>query len=126
GHGDAADAGRTFRIQHFAENVLQLLDEGEVERIDIFGYSMGGYVALYLASIAPERVRSVATLATKFNWTPESAAREAAMFDLDAMAEKVPAFVSHLEAVHSGTGWKNVVERTRELLLSLGDDPVVT
>src|SRR5262245_22601363 len=68
GHGNSPMKDRPFRIQHFAENVLEFLDERRIDSIHIFGYSMGGHVALTLASTHPRKVKSVFTIATKFQW----------------------------------------------------------
>ena len=62
GHGDSEPSDRPFRTQHFAENVLAYMSSTEVERAVLFGYSMGGYVALWLAmnwlSFLAHRIRS--------------------------------------------------------------------
>jgi pimeloyl-ACP methyl ester carboxylesterase len=42
-----------------AEDALAVLDAAEVERADVYGISLGGVLALELASSAPERVRSL-------------------------------------------------------------------
>src|SRR6185295_1517723 len=77
GHGNAPVKPRPFRIQHFIENVLEYLDQKKIDSIDIFGYSMGGHVALTLASTHSSRIKSVFTLATKFQWDEVTATREA-------------------------------------------------
>jgi len=84
------------------------------------GYSMGGHVGLYLAKISPQRINKLFTLATKFLWTPETAAREAAFLDPDQILKKVPHFARVLEERHSVPGWKNVLERTRVMFLEQG------
>ena len=56
GHGNAPPRGRPFRIRHFADNVVEVLDRERILCADFFGYSMGGYVALQLALQAPHRV----------------------------------------------------------------------
>jgi pimeloyl-ACP methyl ester carboxylesterase len=68
--------GRPLRIESFAAAVLERMDGANIARADVFGYSMGGYVALHLAATSPARIRRVATLATKLVWTAEIAARE--------------------------------------------------
>ena len=77
GHGDTPPGDRSFRTRHFAENVLQCMSSAGLQRAVLFGYSIGGYVALWLAKEAPERVAAVVTLGTKLGWNPETAAREA-------------------------------------------------
>jgi pimeloyl-ACP methyl ester carboxylesterase len=128
GHGDTAAHPGGYSIERFAEQVAERLDAAGVERAALFGYSMGGYVALHLARVRPERVAAVATLGTKFRWDPETAAREAARLDPAAIRAKVPRFAEALAARHGGAagGWEAVLARTAALLRSLGERPLLT
>src|SRR5438105_2423762 len=100
GHGSAPLRDRPFRIEHFAENVLDYLRQQSIESVHIFGYSMGGYVACRLAGAHPESVQNIATLGTKFYWDREVAAREVAYLDTEKMTAKVPHFARALEEKH--------------------------
>lgn len=120
GHGSSPLKNRGFRMDHFAENVLDYLNENSLHCVDIFGYSMGGHVGLYLAKKHPECVHRVFTLATKFLWTPELADHEAASLGVDDMLKKVPQFAKVLEERHAVSGWKNVLEKTKEMFLEQG------
>lgn len=126
GHGQKYLPANEFSIQLFAQDVLKWLNKNKIPTIDIFGYSMGGYVALYLAKYHPERVGKVFTLATKFNWNPEGAAKEAAMLNADKIAEKVPAFAKALAQKHGENNWKTVLSKTAAMMLSLGNKPVLS
>jgi pimeloyl-ACP methyl ester carboxylesterase len=127
GHAAAPPRDRPFRMQHFAENVIELLERGGIEAAALFGYSMGGYVSLYLAAERPELVESVATLGTKFRWDPATAAREAGRLDPNAIRAKVPRFAETLAARHTvAGGWEGVLARTADLLRNLGDHPPLT
>ncbi|MCW5924677.1 MAG: alpha/beta fold hydrolase [Saprospiraceae bacterium] len=119
GHGGSS-ADEPFSMSRFSDFVLRFLEKEKVVRADFFGYSMGGYVALYLAWQHPERVRRVFTLGTKFDWTPETAARESAMLNAEKIAEKVPAFAQMLAARHAPADWKEVLRRTADMLRDLG------
>jgi pimeloyl-ACP methyl ester carboxylesterase len=124
GHGDTPTKGRPYRIEHFAENVVAHLDAHDIATTAIFGYSMGGYVALWLARHRPERVRAVATLGTKLAWTPEVAAKEASRLVPDVMRAKIPQFAAMLEARHARAGgWERVVSATAEMMRALGEAP---
>ena len=127
GHATAPPRDRPFRTQHFAENVIELLDRNEIGSAAFFGYSMGGYVALHLAGECPELVERVATLGTKFRWDPATAEREAGRLDPVTIRAKVPRFANALAERHaSAGGWENVLRRTADLLRNLGDDPLHT
>jgi pimeloyl-ACP methyl ester carboxylesterase len=125
GHGGLA-ANEPFSIAGFADAVERYLDKKGAEAADIFGYSLGGYVALYLAWKKPARVRSIATLGTKFDWTPETAARETARLDPAAIEAKVPQFAEALERRHAPADWKELLRQTARLLTALGQGPDLT
>lgn len=120
GHGAAPPSGRPFAIEAFAENVIDYMDARSIATIDVFGYSMGGYVALYLAATAPERLGRIMTFGTKLRWDPDTSARETKMLDPDRIAQKVPQFAAALEARHSGSGWRKVLADTAEMMIALG------
>ena len=122
GHGEAGVFDGAFRPARFVENLRDALDRMGMERPSVFGYSMGGYVALCLAAEEPDRLGRVMTLGTKFRWTPEAAEREGRMLDAGKIREKVPQFAQALEARHPA-GWERVLDRTREMMVALGDAP---
>src|SRR5690349_18783408 len=92
GHGKTPFRDRPLRIETLAESVIEAMSARGIERADFFGYCMGGYVALQVAAMRPERIDRIATLATKFAWTPEIATRETAMLDPATIRAKVPKF----------------------------------
>jgi pimeloyl-ACP methyl ester carboxylesterase len=59
GHGRTADIDRPFRFAQGADDTAALLHHLGVERADVFGYSVGGTVALELAVRHPALVRKV-------------------------------------------------------------------
>lgn len=121
GHGKASLQERPFRMEHFAENVRNYMKQHAIERTHIFGYSMGGYVAVTLASTHPHLVQSIATLGTKFYWDSEIATREVALLDPEKIAAKVPHYARALAERHTAAGWGEVVSRTRDLLMHLAE-----
>src|SRR3954454_22611290 len=59
GHGRTADIGRPLSYEQMSDDVAALLRHLGIERADIFGYSMGGGVALQLAMRHPELVQKL-------------------------------------------------------------------
>ena len=55
GHGHTADTGRPLAIATLADDVVALLDHLGVERADLYGFSLGGWVAFDLAVRHPGR-----------------------------------------------------------------------
>jgi Predicted hydrolases or acyltransferases (alpha/beta hydrolase superfamily) len=54
----------TYLIEDLAGDILQILDKLNIEKTIIAGHSMGGYVALALAKIHPERLSGLALVAS--------------------------------------------------------------
>jgi pimeloyl-ACP methyl ester carboxylesterase len=125
GHGGTEIPGQPFSIPYFASSVLDYLDQKKISLVDIFGYSMGGYVALYLAAYHAGPVKKIFTLATKMEWTRQIAEKEAAHLNPGKISEKVPAFAALLERTHYPQSWEKVVRQTAAMLLQLGNSPVI-
>jgi pimeloyl-ACP methyl ester carboxylesterase len=56
GHGRTADIDRPMTLEDLADDVGKLLDHLGVRRADIFGFSLGGAVEVFLAEARPELV----------------------------------------------------------------------
>ena len=119
GHGGRASS-QDFSISLFTENVHAFLRENGIESTAIFGYSMGGYVALNLALTEPASVKEIITLGTKFDWTEESAAREVKMLNPEKIEEKVPKFAEMLKQQHAPLDWKELMRKTAQMMLGMG------
>src|SRR4030088_1518413 len=59
GHGHTADVDRPLTYEQMADDTAALVRSLEVEQADVFGYSMGGGVALQLAIRHPDLVRNL-------------------------------------------------------------------
>jgi len=118
GHGDYL-SNNEFSMQLFVDQVISFLKESKVENTHVFGYSMGGYVALKLALKAPKLVVKIITLGTKFDWSKEATDKEVAMLNPEVMEVKIPDYAAILKNVHSPNNWKEVVYKTANLMLSL-------
>ncbi|TSJ40018.1 alpha/beta fold hydrolase [Fluviicola chungangensis] len=123
GHGAKSGIEMDFSIEHFVQNVKNFMQENNLEKPLIFGYSMGGYVALKLESLQPGSFEQIITLGTKFDWNPESAEKEAKMLNAEKIEEKVPAFANYLKSLHGEAEWKMVLQRTAKMMLELGKKP---
>jgi len=126
GHGGNEIPQEDFSISLFANDVLKWMQQNSITQTDIFGYSMGGYVALYLARHHPEKIGRIITLATKFNWTPDGAKQEATMLDPVKISEKLPAFADTLSKRHAPSDWKVVLTKTAKMMVDMGETNVLT
>jgi pimeloyl-ACP methyl ester carboxylesterase len=99
GHGRSRETC-TLTTSVIAEALDEFLNKLRISKVDIVGYSLGGYIALALAKRSPQKVRSVVTHAMKFYWTPEAIDNAVATFakapveqrSIDAMASIILAF----------------------------------
>jgi pimeloyl-ACP methyl ester carboxylesterase len=114
-----------FSIPHFADNLKTFITDNKFEGADVFGYSMGGYVALYLAANYPELLGDIITLGTKFHWTPEVASQEVRMLNPEKIEEKVPKFAAYLAQLHGADSWKQNMSNTAQLMLDLGNNELL-
>lgn len=124
GHGTTPARERAFTLDGFVENAVAALDSAGLEKVDVFGYSMGGYVALSLALAHPSRVSTITTLGTRFAWDATSAELAAAGLDAGVLRDTAPEFVRTLTRRHEGAGgWEAVVSRTAAFIRTLGERP---
>jgi pimeloyl-ACP methyl ester carboxylesterase len=120
GHGGRPFAADPFSIALFSNEIKEYMHEHAIDQVAVFGYSMGGYAAMYLAKHFPGKISKLVTLATKWHWDEAIAAREIKMLNADTICEKTPAFAMQLEQRHAPNDWKVVMEKTAALLTALG------
>lgn len=110
-----------FSIELFAKQVLTFLDVRQLVSPIVFGYSLGGYVGMYIARHHPGRISKLITLATKFHWDETIAAKQQRSFDANVILEKAPAFAEQLQQMHAPNDWKEVLRKTGVMLTKLGN-----
>jgi 3-oxoadipate enol-lactonase len=71
GHGRARGAPKATSLDQLANDTQMLLDILEIEQADVYGASYGGAIAQHIALNYPERVRSLAIIAT-FSKAPQA------------------------------------------------------
>lgn len=121
GHGKMPFSDDGFGIEAFARELKDFITSNELTSPSIFGYSMGGYVALYLATTGNTEIDRIITLGTKFDWTPESAEHEVSKMNPELMEEKIPAYTELLNKRHHN--WKELVYQTAAMMIDLGEAP---
>jgi len=75
GHGRTRDINRDFSYESLADDIAALLDHLKIKQADLFGYSMGGGVAMQVAIRHPEKVRKVVSMSAVFRndgWVKEA------------------------------------------------------
>ena len=119
GHGRRPSHHHAFTIQNFAHEVLDWMNEHYDTTLDVFGYSMGGYVALWMARFYPDRIGNVFTLGAKLKWNDEEAEKEIKLLNPEQVVEKVPAFATELAGRPGEHEWKSVMSKTALLMKDL-------
>lgn len=59
GHGKTPRGNQPFTIRQFAEDLLEFMNEQEIEKAHLLGFSDGGNIAMIFAMNHPERVGSL-------------------------------------------------------------------
>jgi len=119
GHG-GREIPDSLSVREIAEDIVQQMDRHHVEKACCFGYSFGGYVALFLARHFPERISGVCTLATKVRFDAETVK----LWTKLSSAERI----RHLQAEqmnqrHPGQNWDRLVDGLACLYSQLGEKP---
>ena len=117
GHGHTADIDRPIRFELMADDIADLIMHLGLERADIFGFSLGGGVALQTAIRHPEVVRKLTLASAAFKrdgWYPEVLAGMASI-SVEGFAG-TPIQEAYLEASPRPEAWPTVVAKIRRLL----------
>ncbi len=125
GHGGRPLPTRLSMVE-WAADVLTQLDTLGVRRAAFAGYSLGGYLALYLARHHPERVVGVMTLATKVVFDERTGRTLAHLADPLRVASRAPELSTHFAQVHAPQDWTCVAQANRQLFLDLAESPALT
>ena len=117
-HGSNCGKAASFSLEELAEQLLSELKKVSSPSL-VFGYSMGGYVALLASIQSPELFSGILTLATKFDWTEETVANELRHLNPEKIKLKVPQFAVQLEKLH-GKNWEQLLYQTAAMMQRLG------
>ena len=119
GHGlsDKPHDPQLYGIE-MAEDVVRLLDHLRIDRAHVVGYSLGGFIALKLATLHPERIISLAALGSGWE-SPENSAFLAALAGIATALEEgqaVPPLAGNLGSEREKPGrlhtlWVQIMTR---------------
>ncbi|GIV44268.1 MAG: hypothetical protein KatS3mg035_1391 [Bacteroidia bacterium] len=122
GHG-SSETENEFSIELFSSDLLNYIKQYPNNKFHVFGYSMGGYVALYTELHHPGKILSIYTYGTKLKWDKEVAEKESKMLNPEKIEEKLPAFAADLANRHGKENWKTVLNKTAKMMLEMGQNP---
>jgi esterase/lipase len=119
GHGINASQPTDFRIDLFAQDLDKFITLNHIHDPIIFGYSIGGLVALYhKANVENSSIKMIFTYGTKFNWKEQYIKKELPFLDPIYLSEKFPK-ISELYKKKHGDRWKQVALSTAHMLQNL-------
>jgi pimeloyl-ACP methyl ester carboxylesterase len=99
GHGHTGEIDRPITYEHFADDTAALLEHVGVERADVYGYSLGGGVALQLGLRHPGHVGKLAIAS--------------ASYSSDGLYPEVTAGIANITPeLFDGTPWREAYDRT--------------
>jgi pimeloyl-ACP methyl ester carboxylesterase len=125
GHGGTEMPG-SFSIDFFAHHLGEYCKIHSIQNPFVFGYSMGGYVAVCMALKDASFFSGIVTLGTKFFWDEAVAAHETKMLQPQVIEQKLPHFAEALRAMHTGNDWKEVLHKTTAMLEGLGKNNLLS
>lgn len=125
GHGGRPVPVR-FTVQDFAEDVVAYLDARKFERTFLFGYSFGGYVALYVARHFPQRLFGVCTLATNFVFDAAKVRHFTYLLSPERLSRPGKTRPAELTATHYPQYWVPITTNNSRLFEELGERPALS
>lgn len=112
GHGRSDDC--TDRVplwSDYAANVTAVLDHFGLARARLFGFSMGGGVALAAALAHPERVERLAVHGVNVQWDAREVDLMVGPMDVARMTADHPYWAQRLAETHGAGRWESLVGR---------------
>lgn len=122
-HGNRSKSEVEFNIDELTKDLERFISV--VGRSYIYGFSLGGYIALNLAQNGCRFVKGIITQGTKLDWSPASAKIEIQALDIDSLQSKAKPFYDYLFSLH-GTYLSQLLDKTADFMLELGDSPSIS
>jgi pimeloyl-ACP methyl ester carboxylesterase len=120
GHGiHSEDTKITCEI--LCDQLIEFIEKNHLKRTTIFGYSMGGYIALMCSLKRPDLLGKIITLATKFEWNPVIAAYEINQLNLINDLPPTHPFKKQLILFHKEENIFKSIECVASLMFDIGE-----
>lgn len=119
GHG-GRPVPEGYALQDMADDLVSWLDSEGIGPAHFLGYSLGGYLAFYLARHQPQRVKSVSGIVVKHVFDEAALSYIAYLADPDRLGRLGNPRKDELIAVHGEGNWINVTKNTAALFEGFG------
>lgn len=119
GHGASFPSTTDVSFDGFVRDVMDVLDHFEIDKTHLFGFSMGGNVALDVARRHPERIRRVAVHGANIEWTAETVEQMQTRLNADALVKQNGRIGDRLSSYHQN--WRELFDAMHEWVATLPD-----
>jgi pimeloyl-ACP methyl ester carboxylesterase len=109
-----------YTLEQMADDLAAWLDGEGIGPAFFLGYSLGGYLALYLAHHHPDQVRAVAGIVVKHIFDETSVAHITYLADPERLARPGNPRKDELIAIHGEENWVQVTNNTARLFQGFG------
>jgi pimeloyl-ACP methyl ester carboxylesterase len=114
GHGRSTGAPETIRHDHFAADLVALLDHLDVDRVHCVGTSSGAMCSLFVGTQRQRRLRTLALISGTYTWDER---RRAYGRSVAAAWETDPAWIDQPRqrhgATHGAEHWRVLADKLR-------------
>lgn len=122
-------AGEKFQEGIYSVNNLSTflgdyIAKNQLESIRVFGYSLGGYLALYHESRFPGSFSRIVTLGTKLEWNEEFALKQEQQLNPETLKIGFKDYYEGLERIH-GLATEELLFKVIHLMKELGTLPLI-
>ncbi|CAF1430998.1 unnamed protein product [Adineta steineri] len=116
GHGETTGRGKDFTFWDTASDTLQLLTKLDINQFYVLGTTQGGFIALRMALLEPQRIKGLILLDTAVDSTPEQTKINAGKSRDKWCETEIPSDEAIVTRAGSFGGPKNVDEKVFEKL----------
>ncbi len=122
-HGNYQDSKVAFEINALVQDFLKFLNK--IGPSYVYGFSLGGYLAIAAAQKDESNFKGIVTQGTKFNWTKGAAEKETSTLNVEFLSSKAENFYNYLLELH-GEYLHELLEKTAKFMTLLGENPIIS
>ncbi len=122
-HGSLFDSSLPFEMDHLIDHFRDFLNA--VGPSYIYGFSLGGYLALATAQKNEKNILGIVTQGTKLYWSQEEATKETAGLNIKTLSTKAQTFYQYLLTLH-GDNLPQLLRKTAQFMTGLGVHPLIS
>ena len=120
GHGQSSPFTETpFSPGLFIENVRALFEHKNISQAHVFGFSLGGFIALAFAHRHPELVQRLAVHATNLIWDQQLVDTMLTRLDHENIKARSKELVAYLSNMHGSENWVTLFEKMKTYTIEL-------